>query len=120
MPVDGEAPAVAAAKAAAADEILARRLEGRDDVTTTPALVEGEIGDRGERGELRGEGECGISIVSLGELDIPLRFSSASFPILCKRQGEGGRLMPSRNAISLPSVLEPRRRLKSDFGGVGE
>ena len=27
---------MAAAKAAAADEILDRRLEGRDDVTTTP------------------------------------------------------------------------------------
>ena len=46
---------MAAAKAEAADEILDLRREGLDDVTTTPALTLLAEGERGERGELRGE-----------------------------------------------------------------
>lgn len=54
-PCDGDAPAVAAANAEAADDILDLRREGRDDVTTTPALTVLADGERGERGELRGD-----------------------------------------------------------------
>ena len=62
---DGDAPAVAAANAEAADDMLDLRREGLDDVTTTPALTllaDGEL--RGERGELRGDAGDG----NLGEL----------------------------------------------------
>ena len=52
---EGDAPAVAAAKAEAADDILDLRRDGLDDVTTTPALTLLAEGERGERGELMGE-----------------------------------------------------------------
>lgn len=52
---DGDAPAVAAANAAAADDILDRRRAGIDDVTTTPALTVLAEGDRGDLGELMGD-----------------------------------------------------------------
>ena len=50
-----DAPAVAAANAAAAIDMLDLRREGLDDVTTTPALADGEAGDRGHRGDGSGD-----------------------------------------------------------------
>ena len=61
---DGDAPAVAAANAEAADDMLDLRREGLEDVTTTPALTLLADGERGDRGELRGDAGDG----NLGEL----------------------------------------------------
>jgi len=86
---DGDAPAVAAAKAEAADDILDLRRDGLDDVTTTPALTLLAEGERGERGELMGEtGDLGGGWEeSFGELGRRCDFkfntlSSASLTIL--------------------------------------
>ena len=86
---DGEAPAVAAANAEAADDILDLRREGLDDVTTTPALTLLAEGERGERGELRGDtGDLGGGLeFTLGGLGHRCDFkfetlSSASLTIL--------------------------------------
>ena len=45
---DGDAPAVAAANAEAADDMLDLRREGLEDVTTTPALTLLADGERGK------------------------------------------------------------------------
>lgn len=63
---DGDAPAVAAANAEAADDILDLRREGLDDVTTTPALTLLAEGERGERGEPRGDtGDLGAVLENI-------------------------------------------------------